>query len=223
MRGKGDMKVYACAHVDGLLIVGKPEAVRQLKNHMDTKYTVVWTVGKQYSYIGLDRLTQDFSVTEGILYLHSCNSTILLANNPNEDVSREWAKWIEYEEGTPILSDDARRSLYVSAVMSLMYWAWYTRVDVLFATTVHATRCANPTNYDWMRVVRTLRYLRNSGDYCIELKPGKPIIPEIYDDASHLSHHDAKGHGCMILTLGNGGYIFARSSKLKLTTAYTCL
>ncbi len=70
-----------------------------------------------------------------------------------------------------------------------------------------------------MRVVRTLRYLRNSGDYCIELKPGKPIIQETYADASHLSHHDAKGHGCMIVTLGNGGYIFARSSKLKLTTA----
>jgi hypothetical protein len=70
-----------------------------------------------------------------------------------------------------------------------------------------------------MRVVRTLRYLRNSGDYCIELQPGKLIVPEIYADASHLSHHDAKGHGCMIVTLGNGGYIFARSSKLKLTTA----
>jgi hypothetical protein len=71
----------------------------------------------------------------------------------------------------------------------------------------------------FMRVVRTLRYLRNSGDYCIELKPGKSIVPEIYADASHLSHHDAKGHGCMTVTLGNGGYIFARSSKLKLTAA----
>ncbi len=85
-----------------------------------------------------------------------------------------------------MLSDDARRSLYVSEVMSLMYLARYTRVDILFATTVHATRCANPTHYDWMRVVRTLRYLRNSGDYCIELKAGKPIIPEIYADARHL-------------------------------------
>jgi hypothetical protein len=53
MRGKGDMKVYVCAHVDDLLIVGKPDAVRQLKNDMDTKYTMVWTVGKQHSYIGL--------------------------------------------------------------------------------------------------------------------------------------------------------------------------
>ena len=70
-----------------------------------------------------------------------------------------------------MLSDDARRSLYVSAVMSLMYLARYTRVDILFATTVHATRCANPTHYDWMRVVRTLRYLRNSSDYCIEYNP----------------------------------------------------
>ncbi len=32
MRGKGDMKVCICAHVDDLLSVGKPDAVRQLKN-----------------------------------------------------------------------------------------------------------------------------------------------------------------------------------------------
>ena len=85
-----------------------------------------------------------------------------------------------------MLSDEERRSLYVSAVMSLMYLARYTRIDILFATTVHATRCTNPTHYDWMRVVRTLRYLRNSGDYCIELQPGKLIVPEIYADASHF-------------------------------------
>jgi hypothetical protein len=45
VRVKGDIKVYVCAYVDDLLIVGKPEAVRQLKNDMDTKYTIVWTVG----------------------------------------------------------------------------------------------------------------------------------------------------------------------------------
>ncbi len=48
------MRVYVCAHVDVLLIVGKPEAIRQLKNDMDTKYTMVCTVGKQRSCIGLD-------------------------------------------------------------------------------------------------------------------------------------------------------------------------
>jgi hypothetical protein len=240
VRGKGDMRVYVCAHVDDLLIVGKPEAVRQLKNDMDTKYTMVWTVGKQHSYIGLDiTITDSHKIQvsqkgyrEDILKRFEthigkkqpklnapCNSTIFLNQDPNTNVSIAEAKRIEHEEGTPMLSDEARKSLYVSAVMSLMYLARYTRIDILFATTVHATRCTNPTHYDWMRVVRTLRYLRNSGDYCIELQPGKLIVPEIYADASHLSHHDAKGHGCMIVTLGNGGYIFARSSKLKLTTA----
>ncbi len=187
--------MYVCAHVDDLLIVGKPEAVRQLKNDMDTKYTMVWTVGKQHSYIGLDiTITDSHKILvsqkgyrEDILkrfeaYIDKkqpklnapCNSTIFLNQDPNTE-----AKRIEYEEGTPMLSDEARRSLYVSAVVSLMYLARYTRVDILFATTVRATRCTNPTRYDWMRVARTLRYQRNSGDYCIELHPGKLIVPEI--------------------------------------------
>ncbi len=59
MHGKGDMKVYVCAHVDDLLIVGKSEAIRQLKNDMDTNYTMVWTVGKQHSYIELDITVTD--------------------------------------------------------------------------------------------------------------------------------------------------------------------
>jgi hypothetical protein len=54
MRVHGDMRVYVCAYVDDLLIIRKPEAVRQLKNDMDTKYAMVWAVGKQHSYMGLD-------------------------------------------------------------------------------------------------------------------------------------------------------------------------
>ncbi len=54
MRDKGDMKAYVCADVDDLLIIGKLEAVQQLKRDIDTKSTIVWTVGKQHSYIGLD-------------------------------------------------------------------------------------------------------------------------------------------------------------------------
>jgi hypothetical protein len=71
IRGKGDMKVYVYAHVDDLLIGGKPEGVQQLKR--DTKYTMVWTVGKQHSSrnntIGLDiTITEshDTSIAERI-------------------------------------------------------------------------------------------------------------------------------------------------------------
>ncbi len=141
MHGKGDIKVYVCAHVDDLLIVRKLDAV-QLKNDMDTNYTMVWTVGKQHSYIGPDITVTDSheilvsqkGYREDILErfeLHINKKTTqvertmqfnFLANSPNEDISRDEAKQIEYEEGTPMLSD-TRRSLYVSAVMSLIYLA----------------------------------------------------------------------------------------------------
>ncbi len=105
---------------------------------MKTKYTMVWTVRKQHSYIGLDiKITDSHKIQisqkgyrEDILkrfelYIGKkqpklnapCNPTIFLTQDPNTDVSIPEAKRIEYEEGTPMLSDDARRSLYVSAVM----------------------------------------------------------------------------------------------------------
>jgi hypothetical protein len=51
IRGKVDMRVYVCVHVDDLLIIGEPEAV-QLKRDMDTKYTMVWTVGNNIHISG---------------------------------------------------------------------------------------------------------------------------------------------------------------------------
>jgi hypothetical protein len=130
VRGKGDARVYVCAHFDDLLIIGKPDAVEQLKRDMDTKYTMVWTVGKQHSYIGLDITVTDRhkilvsqkGYREDILKRFEahigkkqpklnapCNSTIFRDQDLNADISITEAKRIEYEEGTPMLSDEARR------------------------------------------------------------------------------------------------------------------
>ncbi len=100
---------------------------------MDTKYTMVWIVGKQHPYLGLDITVTDShkilvsqkGYREDILKRFEldinkkqsklnapCNSTIFLTNYPNEGISRDEAKRIEYEEGTQMLSDDARRSFY---------------------------------------------------------------------------------------------------------------
>ncbi len=54
MRGREDRKVYV--HVDDLLIVGKSEAVHQLKTD-HAEYTVVYTEGKQHSHNELDITT----------------------------------------------------------------------------------------------------------------------------------------------------------------------
>ncbi len=68
------------------------------------------------------------------------------------------------------------------------------------------------------------QYLRNSGDYSIEHKPRKCIVPEISADANHLSHHDAKEHGRMVTSVktsdGNTRkrWLYFRL-ELKLTTA----
>jgi hypothetical protein len=61
------MKLHVCAHLDDLLIIGKPEAVQQLKRDMDTKFIHSW----QATFIHRaehhnHRFTQDTSVTKGI-------------------------------------------------------------------------------------------------------------------------------------------------------------
>ena len=67
-------------------------------------------------------------------------------------------------------------------------------------------------------MVKTLRYLRNTGNYAVRYK-ARGVLPHIYVDASHHTHIDAKGHACIIVELAKGGgYVFMRSAKIKTMT-----
>ena len=59
-------------------------------------------------------------------------------------------------------------------------------------------------------------YIASSDEYVIVNKPVAPI-PKIYCDASHVTHYDGKGHGCIIIKVGTG-MIYVRSFKLKMIT-----
>ncbi len=67
MRGREDMRMYVCAQVDDLLIVGKPESVRQLKRDMLPEYTMVRKATfPHWIRHHINEIAQNSSVTEEI-------------------------------------------------------------------------------------------------------------------------------------------------------------
>jgi hypothetical protein len=62
-----------------------------------------------------------------------------------------------------------------------------------------------------------LAYIKHTKHLSIHYSSKASLVPLIYADASHHLHHDSKGHGGIIITLGSGPIAY-KSFKLKLVT-----
>jgi hypothetical protein len=106
---------------------------------------------------------------------------------------------------------------YLGLIMSLMYLARFTRPDVLMPVTYLATKSANPTQGDYNKGMKILSYLAGTKQRTLFFKAKASLTLEIYADAAHMIHKDAKGHGGIIGTLGSAP-VFSKSFKFKLVT-----
>ena len=118
---------------------------------------------------------------------------------------------------SPLL-DDARRERFHSLVAKLLYLAKRVRPDILTAISFLATRVQAPTENDWKRLIRVLRYLYGSRDLGIVLRPGDGPYRVIGSaDAAFGVHQDGKSHSGLVIALGEGP-VFVRSAKQKIVT-----
>jgi hypothetical protein len=105
---------------------------------------------------------------------------------------------------------------YMSLIMTLMYIARLTRADLLFPVTVLSSYCKTPSEHHMGLACRVLIYLEAEGNWGILFKPVELKLG-IYVDAGHMTHHDSRGHIGIIMTMGSG-YVFAKSTKMRLVT-----
>ena len=102
-----------------------------------------------------------------------------------------------------------------SRVAKLLYMAKRTRPDMLTVIGFLATRVQAPTQQDWMKLDRALRYLRATRDMWLNLTASDDYNVEAYIDASFGVHPDGKGHTGVCITIGSG-FFYVASTKQKL-------
>jgi hypothetical protein len=215
IRGIRDSKLIVCVHVDDLMIIGKDEPVRELMVQIGKEYAITIQTGGKQSYLGLDiRMKPD-----GVyVYQTGYRRDILEKYEVYVRTGRVVKAPAEMDlmDAAPDTDENVPSRTYAGIVMSLMYLARLTRYDLLFATVVHSTRCSNPKATDMAKVVHTLKYLKNAQNMGLKFEK-KPVRLGIMADASHGSHHDGRGHGCIAVSLGSAAVVY-RTFKLKLTT-----
>jgi hypothetical protein len=115
-------------------------------------------------------------------------------------------------------SDNCNKHDYLSLTMQLMYLARFTRPDILMPVTYLATKSSQPTQSDYSKLLRIVRYLAGTSKIGIVFTPSD-MQPYFYSDASHAIHHDGRGHGGITATFGTKNSPFLNVSyKLKSQT-----
>lgn len=123
---------------------------------------------------------------------------------------------VDIVEPDPPDCESIDRTTYMSVIMSVMFLSRFTRPDLSFTVGMLSTHCTNPNEHHMMQAVKMLKYIANSPDMAIVFTTVQTNVT-IFADASHATHHDGHGHGCLIIKLGSG-LIYCRSYKLKLVT-----
>jgi hypothetical protein len=121
-----------------------------------------------------------------------------------------------FQDGDAVRIEDMKqKEMFHSVVAKLLYIAKRARPDILLCVNFLATRVKEPTNQDWKKLDRVIKYLRGSKQLCLTLRANKLMEVHAYVDASYAIHPDAKGHSGMAMFLGAGS-IYCKSSKQKL-------
>jgi hypothetical protein len=115
----------------------------------------------------------------------------------------------------PLSADRAKE--FHSMVAKLLFFTKRVKVNCLTAVVFLATRVQHPSEQDWSKLDRTLRYIKATRGEGIILTANDGMVPEAHVDASFAVHNDAKSHTGLYITLGKGP-IFVRSAKQTLVS-----
>ena len=120
------------------------------------------------------------------------------------------------DETSELLPKDLKEKFH-SVVALLLYLAKRARPDILTAISFLTTRVMNPTQQDWNKLLRIVKYLKGTIDLTLHLSASKDLTINSFIDASFATHPDMKSHTGEMITLG-GGAILCKSSKQKLVS-----
>jgi hypothetical protein len=102
-------------------------------------------------------------------------------------------------------------------VATLLYLGKRVRPDILCAVSFLTTRVQQPTEEDWDKCQRVLKYVNGTKSLGIRLKGTKAMQVKASIDASHGVHEDGRGHSGLYATLEIGP-IAVKSTKQKGNT-----
>jgi hypothetical protein len=205
-------------HVDDVMITAPAESdIDSLLTELEEHYSgLSVSRGKILNYLGMVlnfeadgvcKVTMDGFVED---LLSTCQDIKGLAKTPAS------VELFSVDEVSPMLGDMKRKEFH-SLTAKLLYQAKRARPDLLTVVSFLTTRVQRPTEEDWSKLERAIRYVRGTKELGIRLEAGKLLTLIVYVDASFAVHPNMRSHSGIVVTLFRGP-LYAKSSKQKLMT-----
>jgi hypothetical protein len=208
-----DGAMYLTVHVDDMLLVSPTQRSRKgFEASLEDQFEITKQLN-DLSYLGMtiqkaetgikvhqmgyiDSMMLKFGARPDTLVTSPTGSEFLTADLEDEEVNK---------------------TKYLGLIMSLMFLARFTRVDILMPVTYLATKSADPRQKDYNKAMKILNYVIRTKTRVLWFGTHPTLELRVFTDASHMLHADAKGHGGIIVTYG-GTIIASKSFKMKLVT-----
>jgi hypothetical protein len=100
--------------------------------------------------------------------------------------------------------NDSERELFHTVVAQGLFLCKRACPDVAPAIAFLTTRVQHPTQEDWMKLVKMMRYLKDSAEDLLTLKADGSGTIKWYTDASFSVHPDYRSHASAVMTMGRG-------------------
>jgi hypothetical protein len=204
-------------HVDDMFISASDEdAISMLISELEEYYPgLSVNRGKELNYLGMVfEFTKDNKV---IISMDGFVNDLLThcdiqgtANTPAT------SSLFSVDDKSKALSEE-KKSLFHSITAKLLYFSKRIRPDLLVAVSFLTTRVQNPTEEDWAKLCRSIKYVRATKNYSLTLNANKFLTIIVFVDASFAVHPNYRSHTGAAITLFRG-VLWAKSSKQKLTT-----
>ncbi len=202
-------------YVDDLLIASADsKRTQKLYSFLTQKFkSITIQEGPNVQFLGLQitKDSEDYYVSQEE-YIKKISDEDSIETYPY----RQTFKSDQGGQGKPI-----PESSFKSVVMKLMYIATRTRPDILFATSVLATR-QNPTTQDFTDAKRIMRYLRSTLNQKLAFRKRNEFCMKVYCDASFSCHADRRSHSGHTIFIDEGSAaIQTKSYKQKVLATST--
>jgi hypothetical protein len=218
--GRGDTRIIMPIYVDDITLAGKSGAqldhvIKELSKHVP-----LHDLGETEFLLGVqitrDRPNRTIHLSQrqyiiDLLERHGMGecSPVKTPMVPNSHLTKDMCPQTLEEK------EEMKSHPYINIVGAIMYLAFFTRPDILFAIVVLARYMSNPGLEHWSALKHLMRYLQGTKDVKLTYKPdnSKELFIS-YCDADHGGNKDnGKSTGGYLMKYGGGAISW--SSKLQ--------
>jgi hypothetical protein len=199
-------------YVDDMVIAGENEYIKQIINKIKSKFKISKCDPIEY-ILGIEVKKENNSY---IISQKNFINNMLYKFNIDNTKKRK----------TPCTGDNKisennkpfDKTIYKSAIGSLIYLSKCTRPDIAFAVNKASRKCENPTISDWNKIINILKYINSTKEFKIEYN-GKGELVAYTDSDFAGCLEDRKSTSGGIILMGTSPICWLSKKQTSVATS----